>query len=394
MMIDSKSHNLVHGFLPGERVKVKPSRKGSLSGKTFSVKDLIDIAGTKTGGGNPDWYEHATDAQQHAPVVSKLLHEGAACVGKTITDELAFSLEGNNAHYGIPTNPRDKNWLPGGSSSGSAVSVASGSVDFSLGTDTGGSVRVPAAFCGIFGFRPSHGKIDMRGVLPFAPTYDTLGWFANDAELLEAVGNVLLPHSQKKPEKVTRIVVAKDVLEQVSPDVAGDIFTHAACFEPCEHINILNGQTLQHYQQVYSICQGYEIKMALGAKLRQLKPRFAPNIKERFAGALAIDKDSFEAAKKERGRLALAIEEHMQPGIAIILPVSCERFLLKQSSTSTIGTFYGKTLGLTAIGGNAGLPQVQLGSIGTTDALGLSLLGARGSDLELLALANQISKMG
>ncbi|NEJ83193.1 amidase, partial [Rhizobium leguminosarum] len=146
-------------FVPGEIFRLDATAQGSLAGLTFAVKDLIDIAGRRTGGGNPDWRAAATPAAAHAPVVTRLLANGATFLGKTVTDELAFSLEGRNVHYGTPRNPQNPDWLPGGSSSGSAAAVGARLVDFALGTDTGGSVRVPAAFSGTWGLRPSHDAV-------------------------------------------------------------------------------------------------------------------------------------------------------------------------------------------------------------------------------------------
>ena len=142
---------------------------GLLDGLTFALKDLIDVAGCRTGAGNPDWLARQSPAERSATVVEKTLAAGATLVGKTITDELAFSLEGRNVHYGSPINPACPDRMCGGSSSGSGVAVAAGLVDFAIGTDTGGSVRVPASFLGVFGFRPSHGAVSLDGVVPFAP---------------------------------------------------------------------------------------------------------------------------------------------------------------------------------------------------------------------------------
>src|ERR671927_1235558 len=175
-----------------ESVEVDPTGSGSLDGLSFAVKDLIDIGGHKTGCGNPTWRDTHPPASVNAVCVEQLLGAGARCVGKTVSDELAFSLLGENHFYGTPRNPKAPGRVPGGSSSGSASAVASGLVDFALGTDTGGSVRVPANNCGIWGLRPSHGFISVAGVNPFAPTFDTVGILASSAEIMAAVASVLL----------------------------------------------------------------------------------------------------------------------------------------------------------------------------------------------------------
>src|SRR5262245_1386725 len=173
-----------------ETLELSPAGTGPLDGLCFAVKDLIDVAGWKTGCGNPAWHATHPPAVVHAVCVEQLLHAGASCVGKTVSDELAFSLLGQNHFYGTPLNPRAPDRVPGGSSSGSASAVACGLVDFALGTDTGGSVRVPASNCGIWGFRPLHGFISVAGVNPFAPTFDTVGILVRSVEVLAQVAGI------------------------------------------------------------------------------------------------------------------------------------------------------------------------------------------------------------
>src|SRR5215510_1100984 len=179
-------------FVPGPRARLAPLGSGPLDGLTFVAKDLLDVAGHVTGGGNPHWAARQQPALKSAGVVDCLRRAGATLIGKTVTDELAFSLEGENEHHGTPINPRAPDRLPGGSSSGSAAAVASGLADLGLGTDTGGSVRVPASFCGLFGWRPSHGRIPLEGVVRFAPSYDTFGLLARDAAHLQLGAQCLL----------------------------------------------------------------------------------------------------------------------------------------------------------------------------------------------------------
>ncbi|MBK8158623.1 MAG: hypothetical protein IPK59_07595 [Rhodospirillaceae bacterium] len=178
---------------PGGDFVLEPIASGPLDGLTFAIKDLFDVAGRVTGCGNPDWLRTHQPAIEYAESVGKLLAAGARAIGKTITDEMAFSLNGQNFHYGTPRNSAAPDRIPGGSSAGSASAVAGGACDFALGTDTGGSVRIPAALNGIFGIRPSHGVVDDRGVMVLARSFDTVGWFARNADLLARVGNVLLP---------------------------------------------------------------------------------------------------------------------------------------------------------------------------------------------------------
>ena len=198
-------------YLPG-------AAAGPLSGLSFAAKDIFDVAGHVTGGGNPDWKATHQPADKSAWVVEALTNAGAAMVGKTLTDELTRGIFGENAHYGTPTNPRAPDCVPGGSSSRSASAVAGGLVDFALGSDTGGSVRVPASFCGLYGLRPTHGTIPLDGLLLQAPGFDTIGWFARDLRTFSRVGTVLL-ESLGEPIRPQRLVVAEDAFELADTEV-------------------------------------------------------------------------------------------------------------------------------------------------------------------------------
>ena len=192
---------------------------GPLSAMTFAAKDIFDVAGHVTGGGNPDWKATHAPAERTAWVIQTLVDAGANMVGKTHTDELTRGILGVNAHYGTPINPNAPGRVPGGSSSGSAAAVAGGLVDFALGSDTGGSVRIPASFCGLYGLRPTHGRIPLDGILQQAPSYDTIGWFARDVETFARVGSVLFGSdiAAGRPRKLT---IAEDAFAAADDSVA------------------------------------------------------------------------------------------------------------------------------------------------------------------------------
>ena len=160
-------------FVPHDlREPLPGSDNGPLAGLTVAVKDCYDIAGERTGIGSPDWLAEQPRAAVSAAAVRSVLDAGATVVGKTICDEFMYSITGANAHYGTPLNPRAPDRLPGGSSSGSASAVAGGACDLALGTDTGGSIRVPASASGLYGLRTTHGRVDMAGVQAMAPSFD------------------------------------------------------------------------------------------------------------------------------------------------------------------------------------------------------------------------------
>jgi len=202
-----------------ENFEVRATDSGPLGGLSFAVKDLIDIDGHITGCGNPTWRRTHPPASVNAVCVDQLLEAGARCVGKTVTDELAFSLLGENHFYGTPLNPRAPGRVPGGSSSGSASAVARGLVDFALGTDTGGSVRVPANNCGVWGLRPSHGFVSVAGVNAFAPTFDTVGVLARNAQVLARVAETLLACDVVPDEEPATIHLLEEAFSLADTDV-------------------------------------------------------------------------------------------------------------------------------------------------------------------------------
>lgn len=187
-----------------------PKAPHPLTGLTFAISDVFDVEGSITGFGNLDWAKTHEPASQTSPVVSVLVEGGASCTGKTVVDDMAFGISGENKHYDTPTNPAAPARTPGGSSSGAAVAVAANLVDFSLGIDTVGGVRVPAAYCGVLGFRPSHGIVSQMGVLPVSASLDTVGWFAKDPTILRRVGHVLLQVPYTVQRSPRSIVVADD----------------------------------------------------------------------------------------------------------------------------------------------------------------------------------------
>src|SRR5215813_11990878 len=208
----------IGAFVPGEQFRIEGRAGGPLSGLTFAAKDLFDVAGHPTGGGNPDWARQNPVPTRHAWAVQRLLDAGATLIGKTITDEVSLGILGENPFDGTPLNPAAPDRVPGGSSSGSASAVAQGLCDVALGTDTGGSVRVPASFCGLYGIRPTHGRLDLAGMMQQAPSSDTTGWFARDVGTFAKVSEVLL--DEVVPTALPRrLVIAVDAFAFADPEV-------------------------------------------------------------------------------------------------------------------------------------------------------------------------------
>ncbi len=377
-------------FVPDGLFRHEPTGRGALCGLTFAVKDLIDVAGKRTGGGNPVWLEQQQPAARSAPAVDQALSAGATLIGKTVTDELAFSLEGRNIHYGSPINPACPDRLCGGSSSGSAVAVAAGLADFALGTDTGGSVRVPANFVGVYGFRPSHGAIPLDGVVPFAPSYDTIGWFARTADILAAVGAVLLPQ-QPNGAPITRLLFADDAFALVDPPLGEELRRRAEPWGPYTSLDVFDGED-KAYLEAYRVLQDAEVWQNLGDWLTANRMPLADDIAARFAGAATVTPRQIAKYGPVRAAIRARLATLTPPGTAMVLPVAPCVALPKNASGAAIGAFYDRALRLTSIAGHAGAPQVTLplGHWHETP-IGLSLIAAPGSDRALIDLATALA---
>ncbi len=379
-------------FVPGARVRRAPTGSGPLDGLAFAVKDLIDVEGTVTGGGMPDWARRQQPAAASAPVVSRLLAAGATLVGKTVTDELAFSLEGENHRHGTPLNPRAPGRLPGGSSSGSAVAVAAGLADLALGTDTGGSVRVPASFCGVFGWRPTHGRLPLDGVVPFAPGFDTVGLLARGGALLQRAGTVLLGSAPAVPS-TPRVLLARDAFALAEPAAAAALRVAMAGWSQVEEVEVFGGAP-DDFGEAYVTLQGLEIARSLGSFLAT-GPTFGPTIQPRFDGLRALDPACGPRWQAWRDETARRLHRLLPPGTVLLLPaapsIAPPRFLRDAAA----GAFYDAALTLGSIAGHAGLPAVVV-PLATLDGcpLGLSLVAGPGEDERLLALSASLPLRG
>lgn len=380
-------------FVRGTPVAITGAANGPLAGLSFGVKDAFDLAGYPTGAGNPDWLRTHGPAERTATAVEQLLAAGASVVGKTLTDELTYSLNGENIHYGTPINPRAPGRIPGGSSNGSAVAVAGELVDFALGTDCGGSVRAPASFCGIFGIRPSHGAVSREGVFRLAPTFDTVGWFARDAKLLERIGGVLLPPIDR-PVTLQKLLLADDafewcdaaVKESLSP-VAEKIATH---FDSSQHVTVAK-TGLTPWFEAFRRLQGAEIWAEHGEWIRAVNPSLAPSIRDRFEWTATITSAEVAAAQRVRDEARGQMTQLLGDDAVLCLPTTGVIAPLVNLPNDALTDFRARALSLLCIAGLTGLPQINL-PLATLDGcpLGISIVGPHGSDRALLQTAAQL----
>jgi amidase len=380
-------------FCRDNHIAVKGAGAGALAGLTFAAKDAFDIAGARTGFGQPDWLRTHEAASETAEAVTRLLGAGADLVGKTHCDELCYSLTGENVHFGTPVNINAPGRVPGGSSNGSAAAVAGRLVDFALGTDCGGSVRIPASYCGIIGLRPTHGRVSDKGVLPFGPSFDVVGWFARDIALFAKVGDVLL--GSDTAAAPARLIVADDAWEQVEAPVAAALKPAAARVEAtlgkATHARV-SPEGLGEWFEVFRTLQAAEIWATLGQWVSATQPSFGPGTKERFAYAATITPAQVEAANARRRAIRAHVDALLGTDGVICLPTSPRIAPLRGTPADQVEVEYrNQAQRILCIAGLCGLPQISL-PMGAIDELplGLSLIGARGSDKELIELARRV----
>jgi amidase len=385
---------------------LSPTGNGPLDALCFAVKDVIDIAHFKTGCGNPMWRDSHPAAAVHAVCVEQLLQAGARCVGKTISDELAFSLLGENHFYGTPLNASAPDRVPGGSSSGSASAVACGLVDFALGTDTAGSTRIPASNCGIFGFRPSLGSISVAGVNPLAPSFDTVGILAQGADILAIVAAVLLADAPVPASKPNTIHLIREAFELADADV------QQALLKPVEQLRDFFPQRVHEsslcdfaadetagdfttWCDTFCVIQWAEIQSCLGAWIAEAKPEFGPGVAASFELTKQLDRRRVTGALERHERYFRSLHDFLGPQDLLCIPTTPALAPVKgaapERSSSGAG-YYPRTLGLTSIAGIGRLPQVSLPLSHVAEVpVGLSLLARHGQDALLLETAKSLA---
>lgn len=377
----------VHAYVPGPLLTLEPTGEGPLGGLTFAIKDIFAVAGEVTGNGNPDWARTHEAAAETAPVIRALLAAGARSVGKTIMDEMAYSLSGQNHHYGSPVNPAAPGRISGGSSCGSAAAVAAGLCDFALGTDTGGSVRIPGSYCGLFGLRPTHGRVPLDGVQPLAPSFDTVGWFARDAVILRRVGALLIGGNETAG--FARALIATDAFALIDPE-ARDVLEPvaervAARLGRMERGRLFGTDRPTDWMECFRTIQANEIWHVHGEWIERVHPQFGPEIAPRFAWAATVSDAEAAAATEVRHRIVRHLENLLAGDGVIVMPTAPGIAPRRDADADGLAHHRSRALTLTAAANLAGLPQVTIPA-GTVDdcPLGLSLLGPKGSDARLL----------
>jgi amidase len=381
-------------FLPYPAVAVPNAADGPLAGLTFAVKDLYDVAGYPTGGGSPHLLAMSGVKSRTAPIVQRLLDAGARFVGKTHTDELAFSMFGKNAHFGTPVNGAAPDRIPGGSSSGSASAVSNDLCDFALGSDTGGSVRAPANHCGLFGIRPTQGRVSLEGVLPLAPSFDMPGHFARDGETFSRVGTVMLGEDPSPLPDAPRLLLAADAFAMLDVEVRAALAPVIKALEQVLGEATLVEAATEGLETLYwtlRYVQGREAWETNGDFIEQFQPPLGPGVRERFAYAKAITDAQVAEGASVREKFRARFAELLGRDAVLLMPTMPDIAPLLIQSDEDLDVYRNRAVTLNALAGLSGVPQVTMPLATRLGApLGISLLGPAGCDLSLVRLAARL----
>jgi amidase len=379
---------------PGS-VRLEGSADGPLAGTTFVCKDMFAIAGHTSSFGHRRWRETHSPSPTTAPAVDALLGAGARMEGLAKLDQLAYSMIGNAGEGEPPLNPTALDRFCGGSSSGPASAVAGGLCDFGVGTDTGGSIRVPAACCGLFSLRPTHGRLDADGVLPLAPSFDAVGLLARDPTLLRAAFAAMLGAAAPPQPPLERVLLPIDGFDGLDPAVAAAVSAHAstlgargievekASFERFASPAVADLFSRVQAREIWATHAGW-----VAENLRLLAPDVAARMERAellsrsSAGEIAADLQMLDDYRGE-------YDELIVPGTAILLPVTPGPAPLRVAGAEELQAFRVGSLRWTAPASLTGSPQVVVPVLdGAGASHGVGLLGARGEDVSLLATAS------
>ncbi len=376
-------------------------KPGELSGLSFVFKDLFDVEGYVTGAGNPNWLKTHSKAASTSPLISTLLNRGAECRGRVQTDELAYSLNGINVHYGTPVNPAAPDSIPGGSSSGSAVAVAKGDVDFSIGTDTGGSVRVPASYCGLFGLRPTLGKLSLENSFTLAESFDTAGILSRDITTLEQVYSCFVEKSQ--PLNIAQTLVLD---ESLAKTLGSERLTKLKQWAGWANIQLERSNTLQQagydlaeLSELFRTIQGYEIIARHSAWLDEWQHTLAPAIQERVAWARTITTQAYQQGKARQTEFENWLtEQFANKNTLWVLPTTPGAPPKLTTPEAELAQYRSDLMGLTSLAGLSGFPQLHIPMTNISmnnianGPCGVSLLGSADSEFDLIATASTLIK--
>lgn len=386
-----------------ETFTLAPYQDGILKGLSFAVKDNIDIAGYKTSYGSKAWEKAHKAAAYNALCIEQLLGAGAICLGKSVSDEFTYSLDGENYFFGTPINPKAPERVPGGSSSGSASAVACGLVDFSIGTDNAGSIRVPASLCGVWGMRPTIHRISEAGVLPFVPSSSTVGVFANNINVLEAVMRTLLRSESVESFPISNIYLLEDAFAIADPGVSECLRQHISQLPKIDGVTIKSIRLSEMLGEdidlntcnikALRILQNVEFMNTVGSWIENNSPQNSPFFSMKYDYVRQLDRKGLNEALLLCEKIFNRISRFIKKGDVFMFPTTPRNAPLK-GSLSEQGCamdFYDRTMAITSFSGIGRLPEISV-PVATFDGapIGLSLAAGCYQDEFLLAAARQL----
>nr|WP_205938661.1 amidase family protein [Rhizobium leguminosarum] len=363
---------------------------GPLSGFRLAVKDLFDIAGYPTAAGNAAVLVASGIKTTTAPLVQTLLDAGACFVGKTNTDELAYSLIGGNIHFGMPINPRDPNLIPGGSSSGSAVAVAAGFADIGLGTDTSGSIRLPAAVNGLIGWRPTYGSLDNRALRPLAPSFDVPGFMTRSLEPMAAVMSAVgMPAANDRPPS---ILIPENAFATIDGAVADEMIASLrSAGMPVRRTNAIAPFSLADLALAFTTILQREAWETNKALFERNPEAISPDIAARLLSGSRLDDEEVREAFKIRKFFSAEIDRLLGGNVILALPTLAMNPPRRDAEPECFAVFRSACIKLLCLSGLSGCPQLAFPIVNCAGNVSLSLFGARSADRMLVKVARQLT---
>ncbi|MCE5316382.1 MAG: hypothetical protein LLG04_03340 [Parachlamydia sp.] len=396
-----------------EKCVMHPNPMSELHGLHFAVKSIISVAGCLRSFGNQLWdYEHRQTSESSAPCVQKLLEAGAICKGTLQSSAFCFDLSGENS-YGMPRNPKVERGVVGGSSSGCASAVSQGLVDFAFGTDTGGSIRIPASYCGIWSLRPTYRSISTQGVIPVGPATDVVGLMAADVKILHRVTKVLLGNQASLPAQ-RKLYIIKEMMDLCAPEYRQQLEEKLSEMAPHVQLEKVSIDTLFDQSGALAVLQDAS-NLLLHDTWSHLSPWLEKNIADWQLDNSPITKE-VRANLKLAKEMAHALDQQVQDSektlkksledkVAAYKDRLCH-FLKSHQAFLIIPTVPGvapkcdepltgaqvfQTISLTCLASLLGLPQMQMPLIESPKGpLGLSLISFPDSDIALTAFGEHL----
>lgn len=366
--------------------------EGSLEGVPFAFKDVFHLPKHRPGAGTR--LRLANAAGGVSPVLRRLCEAGAIPIGATVPDPWCYSTTGENADLGAPVHPNDSSLLVGGSSSGSAVAVAAGIVPFALGTDTGGSIRIPASFCGQWSWKPTNGLLETAGIVPLSVSHDCPAVAARNAHVLEAVMQVLVPAdapARVAGSPLTRVGVARDLFSTCDASILTRLEDRADA--PVRILDVA-APDLKVCNSIASVVTGYEAAASLAPVFREHPEAFGANIRQRLATGSVMDESTYRLAQAKRAHLLqLLLSDVFADVDVIVLPVTPRASYRRSELAGSPGDVQRLTLDLLAFNrwvNTLGLPAITVPLMAGDDgaSAAVQLVARPFADLDLLRFAS------